>query len=546
MRKRKDKLPGPWRWTAGRLRGSGRALALLCAGTMASGAGTVALALTVGQVVNHGAGGAAALWDGLLLLLAAGLLALVLWQRWYAGRLRDRLTRETRRDLLAGLLSRRYDALDRRHSGELVSRLGEDVNVVCGEIVSLLPGLTGAAVRLAGAAAALLWLDRTLGLLLLAAGLALAAGAAGLRFPLRRRSTLAREADSAVRQGMQECLENRETAKGLCLEAELVRRTEGLLDGLVAAREGLRRLSLAASGGLAAVTQLGYCAVLIWCAGLVAGGEMTFGAMTTVLQLLVQLRNPVVTLSGAVPRLAALSASAQRLAELEALPAEEPGEALPEGARPRALVFSHVSFAYPDGGRPVLTDVSFRVEAGRWTCLTGPSGLGKSTVVKLALGFYRPQAGEVFFETDRGRLPCGGAARRLLGYVPQDHALFWGTVRDNLLLAAPEADEKALWAALDGAGAGFVRDLPRGLDTPIREKGGGLSQGQGQRIALARALLLDAPFLLLDECTSALDRETEREVLSRLRRAGRGALVITHRPDALPEGTEVIRMEEEV
>ena len=537
MSGRKD--PSPWRLVKP---GAG-AMLLLCAASALSGGGTVALALVVRQVVNTGLAGAGmAPWGAALLALAAGLLALQLWQRWYAGEIRDRLLRQIRRRLLAALLSRRYDALAGRHSGELVSRLGEDAAIVCGEAVSLIPGVAGGAIRLAGALAALALLNGGLALCLLALGAALLGAAGALRGPMRQRARTVRETESAVRQGFQESLEHREAAKGLRMEGALEAREDGLLSKALSAARARRRLSLLASGGLNAVAQLGYCAALLWGVALAARGGMDLGALTAVLQLLLQLRGPVVTLSGLAPRLSALAVSARRLEELEELPGEADAP-LPPGTRLRAVVFEHVDFHYP-GGRPVLRDLSLRVEAGDWLCLTGPSGRGKSTLFKLLLGFYAPQAGRVYLETDRGDFPCGRGTRALLGYVPQGAALFCGTIRENLLLAAPEAGEEALWAALEGAGAGFVRDLPRGLDTPLGENGAGLSEGQGQRVALARALLLDAPFLLLDEATSALDRETEALVLRRLRALGRGALLVSHHPEAMPEGTEIRGMEE--
>lgn len=541
-----ERRPAAWRWLAGRMSAHRGRLLLLCGSTVLSGGGSVILALVVRELVNCGIdGGHAAHWTAVLGLLAAGLLALQLWQRWYSGRTKDILVRELRHGLLKSLLAKRQEALAQRHSEELVSRLGEDAAIVCGETVSLLPGATGGVVRLAGVLAALAWLHRGLALLLLTAGVFVGGGAALLRIPVRRRSRQAREADSLVRMGIQESLENREAAKGLGMENELLRRTDRLLDRALAARERLRKLSLAASGGLEAVTQLGYCAALVWCVSMVSRAAMSFGTLTAVLQLLVQLRGPVVTLSGMFTRLSATAASVERLMELEELPAEEP-EQLPEAIEPVALVFSHVDFFYPDDERPVLRDFSLRLERGKWLCLSGTSGRGKSTALKLALGFYRPQAGEVYLETGRGKIPCGKSTRPFFGYVPQNHALFYGTIRENLLLAAPEADDAAMWTALETAGAGFVRDLPEGLETMLGEHGGGLSEGQGQRIALARTLLLDSPFLLLDECTSALDRETEQSVLRRLWETGRGALVVTHHPDALPAEVKVIWMEEQI
>ena len=541
----RDWKTGAWRWLKEAGRPYRRSVLLLCIGTAAAGLGAVALALVVRQVVNRGiAGEGLALWGAAFLLLTGGLLLVQLWLRWYTGRTRDGMARELRRRLLACLLSRRYESLADLHSADLVSRLGEDVNAVCGELVSLLPGLLGNIVRVLGALAALAYLSTPLALILLAAGVILCGGAAFLRAPLKRRSRRVREAESMVRLGLQESLENREAAKSLRMERELLRQEEKLLEAAFRAQQSLRRLSLAASAGLNAAAQLGYCAALIWGAGMVARGGLSFGSLTAALQLLLQLRGPVVSLSGLLPRISAVAASAERLMELEELPQEEKPQA-PRRAQFRALVFEHVDFRYPDDERPVLQDFSLRLEAGRWLCLTGPSGKGKSTVFKLALGLYRPQRGRVYVETDQGEVECGAESRHWFGFVPQNRALFYGTIRENLLLANPEAGDGQLWQALETAGAAFVRSLPAGLDTPLRENGGGLSEGQGQRLTLARALLTGAPLLLLDECTSALDRETERLVLQRLLASGRGALLVSHRADALPKDIPTINMEEQ-
>ena len=519
-------------------------MAVLCTVAGLSGIGMVAFALVMRQVVNAGlSGGGMSSWGISLLSLAVCLLSLSLLQRWYSGELRDTMIKRARLHLLSTLLSRRYDALAGRHSGELMSRLGEDVSIVCSEAVALVPGIAGSVVRLAAALAALAFLSRRLALCLLALGAVLLAAAALVRGPMHRMASKVREREAAVRQAFQESLEHREAAKGLRMERAMTDWGAELLDRALAARRRQRGLSLVTSAGFNGLVQLGSCAALIWGVLRAARGELDFGTLAAMLQLLFQLRGPVVHLSGLAPRLAVLTASRRRLEELEDLP-EEGEDPLPPGAKLRAVVFDHVDFRYPDDGRPVLRDFSLRVEAGEWLCLTGPSGEGKSTLFKLLLGFYQPQAGRVYLATDRGEIPCGRGTRALLGYVPQGTALFCGTIRENLLLADPEADEAALWAAMEEAGAGFVRDLPQGLDTTLGENGAGLSEGQGQRIALARTLLLGAPFLLLDEATSALDKETETLVLRRLRERGSGAILISHHPEAMPPGTAMCAMEE--
>ena len=266
------------------LRGHGGRIALLCGAAMLSGAGAVTLALAVRQVVNAGlAGEDLRPCAASLLALCGAVLALQLWERWYGSRTRDLMVLDLRRRMLEILLSRRFDALAPFHSGELVSRLGEDTAIVCRETAALLPVLSGSAVRLLGALLALAWLNGPLAAVLLGAGAAAGAAAAGLRIPMRKRSLAVRQVESAVRTGIQECLDDRETTKGLRLERALLHREERLLKKALTARDRQRGISLLASGGLGVVSQAGYCAVLIWGVAMTAGGAMSFGTLTAVL-----------------------------------------------------------------------------------------------------------------------------------------------------------------------------------------------------------------------------------------------------------------------
>ena len=196
-------------------------------------------------------------------------------------------------------------------------------------------------------------------------------------------------------------------------------------------------------------------------------------------------------------------------------------------------MFENVTFSYEGEEQPVLRNFSARLPLDCWTCLTGISGSGKSTLFRLILGLYHPQQGRVYLETERGELPCSAAVRGLFGYVPQTPWLFSGSIRENLLLAKPEADDAALWEVLDRAQCGFVRDLPDRLETVLSEEGGGLSAGQRQRLAIARAMLSAPRFLLLDEITSALDEDTEAQLLTELTGAYLAAVFATHH-SALP------------
>ena len=278
---------------------------------------------------------------------------------------------------------------------------------------------------------------------------------------------------------------------------------------------------------------------------LAAPRKLRRGDLTAILQLIALFRSPVTGLTGIQSQLAAVDAAQERLLELCALPDEPIGEEVPADAVPRALVFRKVTFAYEGEERAVLQDFSARVPLDRWTCLTGASGRGKSTLYRLILATYRPQSGEVILETDKGGYPCSAATRRFFGFVPQSPTLFSGTLRENLLLAKPQAGEDELRGALRDAACDFADALPQGLDTPLGENGQGLSAGQRQRVAIARALLSGAQVLLLDEITSALDRETEMVVLKNLKERITAALAATHRPEIPAElGMELLRLNE--
>ena len=222
--------------------------------------------------------------------------------------------------------------------------------------------------------------------------------------------------------------------------------------------------------------------------------------------------------------------------ELEAIQGEPPAQNIaPEEIyqKTKSISMENVAFSY--GRDQTLQGASFALPAGAFAVITGPSGMGKSTLLKLLLGIFRPQQGGVYFETSDGMVPIDRSSRHMFSYVPQGNLLFSGTLRENLMLVKPDATEAELDQAIYvSAMEDFLPQLPLGLDTQLGESGAGLSEGQGQRLAIARAILAGAPVLLLDECTSALDEATEQKVLQRIRELpGRTCIAVTHRPAAI-------------
>ncbi|MEG1988983.1 MAG: ABC transporter ATP-binding protein, partial [Oscillibacter sp.] len=462
-------------WLWGCLKPRWGAVLALCVSAVCSALGTVGLALAVRQVVDVAlnSGENLPLWMAVLLLLTATLVLLNLATGYLTGHTADLLAKSLRSRLMARLFTRQQGSLEQFHSGELVNRLGGDVRAVCENGLTALPNLLGRLARLAGAMAALALMSPGLALFLLAAGLLLAAGGGLLAPKLKAMSHAVRGTEGALRSELQETLKNRLTVKAFGAEGQLLHRVDARQEKNRLARKKHRKLSLTASGGFSAAAELGYALALCWGIGGVAAGTMSFGTLTAVLQLLLQLRGPVVGLAGTLPGLASVAASAERLMELENLPGEPEGQKLPAHAQFLGLKLSHVSFSYGDA--PVLQDFSAVLAKGDCVALTGISGIGKSTLLALLLGFYTPLSGSLTIETDGGEFPCGVGTRNLFAYVPQDHALLSGSLRENLLLAAPDASEEALWQALAVAEADFVKDLPNGLDTQLFESGGGLS-----------------------------------------------------------------------
>ena len=275
----------------------------------------------------------------------------------------------------------------------------------------------------------------------------------------------------------------------------------------------------------------------------ISHGTVTYGMMTAFLQLVGQIQRPLVEMGSQLPLIIHATASIDRLIELETLPREDEEEPhLFEGVV--GIRMDDVTFSYPDTSRNVLDDFSWDFTPGSRTAIVGPTGVGKSTMIRLMLSLLRPQKGKVMLYSSSDEAESSPATRCNLVYVPQGNSLFSGTVHDNLLMGNPEASDEQLSSALHIAAADFVFDLPQGLDTQCFESGAGLSEGQAQRVAIARALLRPGSILLLDEFSSALDAETENVLLERLTSSlpDHTMIFITHRDKIIDYCDSVLRL----
>ncbi len=431
---------------------------------------------------------------------------------WWQNFLVVETQNEMRYKLFADLLKGVWTGREAHHSGDLVNRLTEDVRVTVELICVKLPDIVVIACQLLAASVYMFVLAPNL--LWLLVGL-MVVGLFGSRMfykVLRRLTNTIREKESEAQQHIQENLQNRVLVLTLVGAGRVMEKFGWILRDVRG--NTVRRLNYnAISRSFMGVGfMFGYATAFLWGVFGIKSGTVTFGIMTAFLQLVGQIQRPIAELVHHVPGFINALSSVERLSELTDIPMEDEGEPLIFSKAPEIRI-NNLHFAYEGQSVPVFDGFSCTFKAGEITEVTGSTGVGKSTLIRLILALLRPSSGEVLIEG----YPVSAATRRNFMYVPQGNSLMSGTIRDNLLMANADADENAMREALQLAAADFVLNLPEGLDARCGETGSGLSEGQSQRIAIARALLCSGNVLVLDEATSALDVETEKVLLQNLR-----------------------------
>ena len=468
--------------------------------------------------------------------IIAGILICLTVLRHLRDRLRADLERDWKQRLLHGLLHGDYAAVSSYHSAELLNRLNNDVAKVNEGILSIIPNTASMAARLVAAVTVLGALDARFTLLVVLVGAVVIAATALLRRRLKDLNKQVSEHDGKVSGHLQETMEKLLVIQAMDVAQEVEHRADILLDDRYRIQRKRKNVSLIANTSVSLMYYGAGFLALCWCAGKLLQGQMSFGSLTAVIQLVNQLQAPFVNLSGIIPQYLAMVASAERLMELDDIQ----GEAEPAGMDYRKLYdqmdsicAQNLCFSYDRD--EILEDANFSLPKGAFSVVTGPSGIGKSTILKLLLGVFRPDSGAMYLSYRGQKQFLDRSTRGLFAYVPQGNLLFSGTVRDNLTIVKPDATEEEIRQATYVSGMDmFIDSLPDGLHTILGENGTGLSEGQAQRLAIARAVLGGAPILLLDECTSALDEETEKTVLRRLRELpDRTCIAVTHRPAAV-------------
>lgn len=468
--------------------------------------------------------------------IITGIMVCLTLVRHLRERLRADLERDWKRQLLHGLLHGEYEKVSGYHSAELLNRLNNDVTRVNNGVLSILPSAASMITRLTAAVIVLGTLDFRFTLLVALLGAIVFASTTLMRRRLKDLNKRVSEHDGKVSGLLQETMEKLLMVQAMDVTEEVEHRAENLMQQRYLVQRKRKNISLLTNTCISLMSYGSGFLALVWCAYRLLLGQMTFGSLTAVVQLVSQLQSPFVNLSGVMPQYLAMIASAERLMELQEIqgepePVKEDPEVLYE--KLKAIAAKNLTFSY-DRER-VLQDAEFMLPKGAFAVITGPSGMGKSTLLKLLLGIFRPEAGSVDLVYDNGKMSLDRSTRRLFAYVPQSNLLLSGSIRENLTIVRPQATEAEIQKAVYvSAMDEYLIGLPDGLDTVLGESGAGLSEGQAQRLAIARAILGEAPVLLLDECTSALDEETERKVLQRLRALeNRTCIAVTHRPAAI-------------
>lgn len=492
---------------------------------------------------------------GMLILLEFAFSISAVWIRNILG---VRAQNQMQERMLERVLRSEWQGTRVRHSGDIMNRLEDDVKTVVNFLAETLPMALSTLLLFVGAFAYLFMLDRTLALITIAVVPLCVVLSKFYVFKMRRLNRSVRDSDSKIQSVMQEVVQNLMVIKTLesgdAMVGKLAEQHSVLRQNVVRRTFFSLMSNLTMNLGFA----ISYLIAFGWSAVRLSAGTLTFGGMTAFLQLVNKIQTPARSLARLLPQAVSVFTAAERLMEIEDVPEEGKDDPVMLTA-PCSIHFDHVSFSYADGSTPVFSDFSHTFKAGTSTAVVGETGAGKTTLFRLLLALAHPTSGRVSIKGAKcppHLFGCKECVEKKCGtqrlshlhrcnfvYVPQGNTLMSGSIRDNLLMGKPDATETEMRDALTMSCAEFVYSLPDALDTMCSEQGGGLSEGQAQRIAIARALLRNRPVMLFDEATSALDPDTERRLLQNvLQDKSRTVIFITHRLAVCDYCDDVLRL----
>ena len=461
-----------------------------------------------------------------------------------SSRVGTRVSNEIRSEIYDAMTTANWENINKYHSGDLINRLEGDVGSVSGSVISFLPGLLTKLLQFFGCLVIVLYYDVTLAFLALMSAPVLFLSSRFMTKMMRKYNLESRQMNGKVLSFSEESVQNLQTVKAFGLTTEYSGKFKEILKSYRNMRLAhdkftiLTTLVLSFIGLVVAYSCYGWGVYRLW------SGAITFGTMTLFLQLSGSLTSSFSAIVSTIPSVISIATAAGRIKEITELPKENTDdfkkakELLPVASENGvSIVAENVAYRYADGDRNVLNDISFFANPGETIAFVGPSGEGKTTILRLLLGLVEKSAGSLNLKVrDGANIDVSPSTRCFCSYVPQGNAIFTGTIAENLRIVNANATDEDLKNALKIADAlEFVEALPLGLETVVGERGVNFSEGQVQRLSIARAVLCNAPLLIMDEATSALDRDTEERVLRGLMESDgkRTCIITTHRPSIL-------------
>ena len=442
-----------------------------------------------------------------------------------------------KRNMFLSLSRKEYARISEFHSGDILNRFTSDIDIVVSGVTGIIPSAVSLIARLAAAITVLMMYSPKLTLVILVLGVVVGAAARIYSSFFKNIHKKVQESVGKTRSFMQECAENMAVIKSFNTAPGFSLKLGDLMNESYKLKLKRNLVSNISSVAVYLIFTGGYYAALSWGAFMVSADIMTFGTLTALLSIVSQIRAPITNISGIIPQYYSALASAERIIELENLADEGKPEENTKISEiyneMESLNLKGVTFSY-ENSHETLKCADMVVKKGEIAALIGGSGEGKSTIFRLLLGLWTKYEGEINISTPSCKIPLTPNLRGLFAYVPQGNLILSGTVAENIRFCRETASDEEVYAAAKCADLyDFIMSLPDGFETRLGERGHGLSEGQVQRIAIARAVLSEAPVLLLDECTSALDDKTEKTVLENIKALNRTAIIISHRAAAL-------------
>lgn len=487
------------------------------------------------------------LYSFYLLILIMVQLALNLIGSSFSERCKGRLDMIFKKHMLQTVMKKDYSSIASYHTGDINNLMFNDVTVITEGFTTMLPNVVFFIVKLLSAFIYLVVIDKVFALVFLIGGIFVFLCTRMFRKTLKRLHKKVQETEGKTRSFIQEAISNLLVVKTFVVEDKISKQTDELQKENYAARMKRRLFGIAANAGLSTTFNIGYVFALAFGAYRLLNG-LDYGTVTAMLQLVNQIQGPFASLSGIMPKYYAVIASAERLMEIEKLPDEEEDNKADIDVNEiydelSAMNFDNISFRYDRD--IILNDTSLKICKGDFVAITGISGIGKSTLLKLLLGVFKVQSGSITLQLENGaQLPVDKHTRRMFAYVPQGNMLLSGTILDNLKFINDNVTDEEIQQAIEiSCAKQFIDELPDRLMTVIGEHGMGLSEGQVQRLAIARSLLSKSPVLLLDEATSALDEATEKQFLTNLKELKNvTCIIVSHKKASLEICNKIVRI----